>query len=396
MTARPLRYALLGLGHRATTSYLPVFASPETPHRLCAVMDADTERLRKHAASWHHPIATFGEGDLERLLRDTAPDCIIIASPDYAHHRQILAGLQAGASVVVEKPMVVDAHQARDVLVASRGAPGKLRVAHNLRYMNLNQQINSLLVRGVIGRVSGVIFEAHLSAGHGGSYFRRWHRRRVASGGLAVTKSCHHFDLINWWLGEAPREIFGWMGTNHFHPGGEMPGHSGERVPLDADIDDTLAAMLKYPNGVFVSYTLAGCSSWEGYRVMVQGARGTLLATYDKLSSAAHPLVVRTLDGEETTTLVDREGGRHAGADARMMRDLFGGPGEREQLLANPREGAVAVAMGSALQLSSERHRPIHIGELLPSASRTTIPFEAPQEARPARRAALATWRDSA
>ena len=47
-------------------------------------------------------------------------------------------------------------------------------------------------------------FEWALDTVHGADYFRRWHREKKNSGGLLVHKSSHHFDLVNWWLGDVP------------------------------------------------------------------------------------------------------------------------------------------------------------------------------------------------
>ncbi|MEK8174859.1 Gfo/Idh/MocA family oxidoreductase [Streptomyces sp. M19] len=53
-------------------------------------------------------------------------------------------------------------------------------------------------------------FEWLLDVRHGADCFRRWHREKEHSGGLMVHKSSHHFDLVNWWLGARPEEVFGY------------------------------------------------------------------------------------------------------------------------------------------------------------------------------------------
>ena len=51
-------------------------------------------------------------------------------------------------------------------------------------------------------------FEWALDTVHGADYFRRWHRDKKNSGGLLVHKSSHHFDLVNWWIGDVPARVY--------------------------------------------------------------------------------------------------------------------------------------------------------------------------------------------
>nr|WGE05256.1 Gfo/Idh/MocA family oxidoreductase [Bacillus subtilis] len=47
---------------------------------------------------------------------------------------------------------------------------------------------------------------AILNAGTGRDSFR----------GLSVHKSTHHFDLVNWWLGQNPEEVFAYGALNYY------------------------------------------------------------------------------------------------------------------------------------------------------------------------------------
>ena len=65
-----------------------------------------------------------------------------------------------------------------------------------------------MLRSGAIGQITSVDFAWMLDTRHGADYFRRWHRNRAVSGSLLVHKATHHFDLVNWWLGARPVEVF--------------------------------------------------------------------------------------------------------------------------------------------------------------------------------------------
>lgn len=368
--ARPLRYAISGLGHRSWTTYLPVFAGAGRRRHLelVAVVDDDPGQLTDFRARWSARVPAYRADGFTRMLADAAPDWTILASPDHAHHAQIIEALEVGASVISEKPLVIDARQAREVVAASGRSRGRIMVAHNLRFQNLSAHIKTLLVEERIGTVRSVEFAYHLTAGHAGSYFRRWHRRRAASGGLSVTKSCHHFDLLTWWLNDLPVEVSGRTSGRHFVPGTPFPDDGSRLVPLDADIEDTIEARIRYRGGGVVSYSLTSCSPWEGYAVVIRGSGGSLAARYDKLSPDDHLVTLTARGGAPASVRVPREPGRHSGADRRMVDALFGREGAAGLgRLPAAYEAAVSVAIGDAIRRSSQLGAPVPLSDFLPS-----------------------------
>ena len=78
----------------------------------------------------------------------------------------------------------------------------------NYRYAPRNSSLRQVIASGEIGEVTSVHFEWALDTVHGADYFRRWHREKKNSGGLLVHKSSHHFDLVNWWLGDVPARVY--------------------------------------------------------------------------------------------------------------------------------------------------------------------------------------------
>lgn len=317
------RYALIGTGHRAQM-YLDAIGGPHAGSAvLVALADTNPGRLAYHKARLvaefgyeADTLAEYGPEDLEAMVADQRIDRVIITSPDYTHAGLICRALRAGADVVVEKPLTIDAESARAIRAAVAETGRRVLVTFNYRYSPRNSALKELIQSGRIGKVLSVAFEWVLDTAHGADYFRRWHRDKANSGGLLIHKSSHHFDLVNWWLADVPARVFASGGVRFYGsdnadarglaPRPERGTHDGPHSPFELDLrddprlaalyldnerydgyrrdqdvfgpgvttEDNLAVIVDYAGGPTLSYALNAHSPWEGYRVAVNGTEG--------------------------------------------------------------------------------------------------------------------------
>ena len=133
---------------------------------------------------------------------------MVVTTPDHAHADMVTRALRAGADVVVEKPLTIDVDGCRRINAAVDETGRDIVMTFNYRYSPRNSSLKEVIASGRIGTVTSVHFEWALDTVHGADYFRRWHREKALSGGLLVHKSSHHFDLVNWWLDDAPQRVY--------------------------------------------------------------------------------------------------------------------------------------------------------------------------------------------
>lgn len=322
MNAPQRRVALVGTGSRAQL-YTQGLAE-RAGHRVAALCDPSPTRMAFHnellSTAGEKPATVWDPVRFAEMLAVEDIDEVVVTTVDADHDHYIVAALQAGCRVVTEKPMTVDAPRCRRILdtVAATGNP--LTVAFNYRFNPVHERVRRLLAEGAIGKVLSVHFEWFLDVRHGADYFRRWHREKDRSGGLMVHKASHHFDLVNWWLGDRPREVFAYGRLGFYgRAAGEANGlrrdyeraHGApeaaddpfaldltanpamRRLYLDAEadsgyvrdrnvfgdgitIEDDMAVMVRYASGATMSYHLTAYSPGEGYRVMFNGTAGRL------------------------------------------------------------------------------------------------------------------------
>ncbi|NLX08159.1 MAG: Gfo/Idh/MocA family oxidoreductase [Chloroflexi bacterium] len=317
------KYVVVGTGSRAGMYIKALATTYRDSCALVALCDRNQTRMdwynrRLESEFDHAPVPTYLAGEFNRMIAETQPDTVIVATIDATHHLYITRAMELGCDAITEKPMTVDVEKTRAIFDAIERTGRSLRVTFNYRYAPAYTRLRELVMQGAVGKPLSVDFSWMLDTRHGADYFRRWHREKHNSGGLLVHKATHHFDLVNWWIDSYPSEVFA-LGDLQFY-GRANAEARGERYPyarytgqpaaqddpfalfldqddqlralyLDAEaedgylrdrnvfgepitIEDTMAVTARYRNGVILSYCLIAYSPWEGLRVAINGTRG--------------------------------------------------------------------------------------------------------------------------
>lgn len=320
------RYAVVGTGHRAGMYVAALTGDHADVAEIVAWCDPNPARIDHYDAEAGRALGLAGPAmlpryapeRLEAMIQQERIDTAIITSLDRTHAELIDRALRAGADVVVEKPLAVDAEGCRRIVSAVADTGRDVVMTFNYRYAPRNSTLRQVIGSGQIGEVTSVHFEWALDTRHGADYFRRWHREKANSGGLIVHKSSHHFDLVNWWIDAVPERVFAsggrrFYGDDAAHATGYEPtdgeralneqgvdpwhldlekdpylhdlygpeaqavdGYVRNRSVFDAGIttEDTLGLVVEYAGGPVLTYSLTAYAPWEGYRVVVNGSRG--------------------------------------------------------------------------------------------------------------------------
>ncbi|SFS13893.1 Predicted dehydrogenase [Microbacterium sp. cf046] len=314
------RYAVVGAGSRSQM-YVDAIAGAYADHaELVAICEPNPVRaalaVQRAVGAGIVAPSTWHPDRLDELIATEKIDRVVITARDDQHAPLIIRALEAGADVVVEKPLTIDADSAAAIEDAVERTGGDVLLTFNYRYSPRNSTLRQVIQDGVIGEVTSIDFQWMLDTKHGADYFRRWHREKKNSGGLLVHKASHHFDLVNWWIHSTPRRVFASGGLRFYGADnaamrglGDRPArgtrdgaHDGfdldlrdhpnlKALYLDAEghdgyvrdrdvfgegitIEDNLALVVDYANGATLSYSLNAHAPWEGYRVAVNGTLG--------------------------------------------------------------------------------------------------------------------------
>ena len=309
-------YVLVGSGGRGYWMYASAIAERygDVAH-LAGIMDVNRKRAEYVESLIPYSVPVYT--DFDRMMEEVRPDCAIVTTVDRFHGEYVVKALDRGVDVICEKPMTMDEESCNAILDAEERNGRKITVTFNCRYMPLFARMKELLGQGVVGEVLNVHFEWMLDTVHGADYFRRWHRKLENCGGLLVHKSTHHFDIVNWLIGQEPEEIYANGSLRFYGAAGEKRGercctcpHAGDcayvyqdsQVPWvremyygcesedgyyrdrcvfaeEIDIYDTMSLAVKYRQGALMSYSLVAHAPYEGWKISISGTKGRMEAS---------------------------------------------------------------------------------------------------------------------
>ncbi|WP_277213132.1 Gfo/Idh/MocA family protein [Isoptericola croceus] len=183
----PLRLAIVGYGGAGREIHARLAA--EAGHTVTAVLTRDSGRRNQAAGDW--PAARL-VGDLGELIELRARyDVVVLASPTALHAEQAAELARAGVPFVLDKPIGVDAHEARAVVAEAAATGTPFTVFQNRRWDPEQRTLAALLERGELGDVH--TFERHWERWRPVPR-KRWKENDTAGGGLLLDLGPHLVD----------------------------------------------------------------------------------------------------------------------------------------------------------------------------------------------------------
>jgi len=133
------------------------------------------------------------------LDNDSKIDFLSICSPNYLHDSQIRLGLNIGADVICEKPIVLFPQNLDLLEELERKTSNKIFTVMQLRY---HPSIIELKKKIIEARNNKYKVELKYITSRGNWYHYSWKGDEEKSGGIATNIGIHLFDLLIWLFGK--------------------------------------------------------------------------------------------------------------------------------------------------------------------------------------------------
>jgi UDP-N-acetyl-2-amino-2-deoxyglucuronate dehydrogenase len=352
-----LRTALVGCGKVGHIHAAALASLPES--HFVAVCDQNTERAAGFAARFHVQAFT----NVHTLLRDARPQALLICTPHPLHAAPAIAAAEAGAHVLVEKPLAATLEDCDTMLAAAQRAGVRLGVISQRRFYEPVRRMKEAIDAGKIGRPILGIFE--MFSWRDQAYYQSdpWRGRWDSEGGgVLVNQSPHMLDLLQWFMGDIDEISGSWANLNHPY----------------IEVEDTALAMIRFKNGGLGS-VVTSLSQKPGLwtRIHIHGSNGASVgvetdrgATFVAgVSEIAEPPLndLWTIPGEEQrlTELQAEDRARFRQVNATthyhvlQIQEFLRAVLEGRSPQVTGEDGRIVVAMFTAIYRSQHERRPI-------------------------------------
>lgn len=134
-----------------------------------------------------------------QMLSTVKPDGVVIATPTEHHLEPTLLSLDAGAHVLVEKPIMPDMDECQQTIEKSKATNRHVLVGHQRRYYDLVNKTRELVQQGGIGKlvsVSGQWTVRKPDDYYAPTWRKQWHA------GPILTNLIHEMDLLRYIAGD--------------------------------------------------------------------------------------------------------------------------------------------------------------------------------------------------
>ncbi|KAI0430862.1 hypothetical protein F5Y09DRAFT_212374 [Xylaria sp. FL1042] len=165
-----LRWGIMATGNVAEKFTKDLLTDPTTRgvhdvrHQLIAVASSSgDQKAVEFCGKIKAPSEVRAYGTYPQLVLDSAIDIIYVATPSSHHFQNAMLALDAGKSVLCEKPFTVTPSQARRLIDTARAKKLFLMEAVWTRFFPLSLEVSHLVASGAIGRVYRVIADNSLN-----------------------------------------------------------------------------------------------------------------------------------------------------------------------------------------------------------------------------------------
>jgi predicted dehydrogenase len=235
-----MKVAVIGIGSMGKNHARVYSELPEAD--LVAVADVDqklvAETAEKHGA---HAYTNYRE-----MLEKEKPEAVSVVVPTAMHEEVGMAALNAGAHVLMEKPIAATVEEGQRLIEKAHAVKKQLMVGHIVRFNPAMQALKQKLADGDLGRIFQIFCR------RAGPF-----PARIRDVGVVVDLAPHDVDVMRFLIGAEPLRVYAEterrIHTNH---------------------EDLVWGLLRFPDGVVGSLEINWLTPTKIREVLVLGERG--------------------------------------------------------------------------------------------------------------------------
>ena len=256
---KPIKLGMIGIGRAGYGMHLEEMRDKGL-YEIAAVCDVEEDRREKMKNEYG--AKTYSR--VEDIVEDPEIELIDIATRSCDHFNHAMTALQAGKTVLLEKPITMNYAQAKALFdYAEKCGKNKLMIRHNRRFEAKFMEVNSLIADATLGEVYYIKRSVT-------QYDRRrdWQTISQYGGGQLLNWGPHLIDQALQFCGGDYKRMNSYT----------------RQIAAAGDCEDVVMASFEGINGRIVEIEISGGVAIRQPEYIVYGTRGTLVDRGDTYS----------------------------------------------------------------------------------------------------------------
>jgi len=362
MPVEQVRYGLVGTGMMGVEHLANLAVTPGAV--VTAIADPTEASLgwARDALGAERAGGVTAFADLKALATSGLVDAVIVASPNNTHRDVLTPLFGEGIAILCEKPLATTIDDARWIVEQAEASEAPFWTAMEYRYMPPAAAFIEEIHGGAIGALKMLSIREHRfpflpKVGD-------WNRFARNTGGTMVEKCCHFFDLM--------RLITQSEAVRVYCSGGMDVNHLDERYDgARPDIIDNSYTTIDFANGVRAMLDLSmfadGAENQEEIAAVGDVARLEVLIPEGALIHSPRVGFRNPKRATRRVVAVDPvalDAGSHHGSTFYEHQKFIAAVRGEGAVEVTARDGLMAVAIGTAAEISAREHRVVEMREL--------------------------------
>ncbi|MEM2465423.1 MAG: Gfo/Idh/MocA family oxidoreductase [Candidatus Bathyarchaeia archaeon] len=275
-----LGYAFMGKAHSHAYIDLPIFFHPPPAKPILVAICGRNEKLVREAARRYGYKKYYTEW--ENLVKDPEVQLFDNCAPHNMHAEPCIVAAEVGKHILCEKPLAMNANEAKRMLDAVNRAGVKHMVGFNYRFVPAVLLAKKLIEEGRLGRIRFFRARYLQEWARDPSFPLVWYlRKEIAGSGPIGGLGSHIIDLARFLVGEI-KSVSSMMTT--FIRERPLPEDPTKKEKVQ--VEDAFVACIEFANGaigtVEATYVAVGRKNYNNFEI--NGEKGSIEFNLERLN----------------------------------------------------------------------------------------------------------------
>lgn len=248
--ANKVRVGIIGTGGIANGAHLPGYTQIPDDVEVVALCDIDPEAIKKTVEKFPQVADAQQFDDYQKLLEMDEIDAISVCTPNYAHHGPTVAALKAGKHVLCEKPIGMNAVEAKEMVDTARANGKILQIGYMSRFQATSQTLKKFIDSGELGDIYYARAQSLRVRGIPG--WGVFIDKSKQGGGPLIDIGVHILDLTLWLMGHPKPTFASGVTYQKFGTRPDVVGFMGQWDYKNFTVEDFASALIRFENGATI------------------------------------------------------------------------------------------------------------------------------------------------